>query len=72
MDPAPREVKRINNHWPTDPPSSVGDPDPHVLGLPSPDPLVRGADPDPLVRGADPDPSLFHKCVERTETMPAK
>ncbi len=30
--------------------SSVGDPDPHVLGIP---------DPDPLVRGTDPDPSLF-------------
>ncbi len=40
--------------------SSVGDPDPDVfgppgsglLGLPDPDPLVRGTDPDP-------DPSLF-------------
>jgi hypothetical protein len=29
---------------------SVGDPDPqdpHVFGLPDPDPLVRGMDPDP-------------------------
>jgi hypothetical protein len=26
--------------------------DPHVLGLPDPDPLVKGTDPDP-------DPSLF-------------
>jgi hypothetical protein len=34
--------------------SSVGDPDPHVLGLPDLDPLVRGMDPDP-----DPDSSLF-------------
>jgi hypothetical protein len=33
------------------------------LGLPDPDPLVRGTDPVP-----DPD----HKCVERTEIMPAK
>jgi hypothetical protein len=33
-------------------------PDPHVLGLPDPDPLVRGMDPDPLVRGMDPDPDL--------------
>jgi hypothetical protein len=42
-------------------PVSIKDPDPHVLGLPDPDPLVSGADPDPLVRGADPapDPSLF-------------
>ncbi len=37
------------------------------LGLPDPDPLVRGTDPDPLVRGTHPgtdpdpvpDPSLF-------------
>ena len=30
------------------------------LGLPDPDPLVRGMDPDPdpLVRGMDPDPAL--------------
>ncbi len=29
-------------------------------------------DPDPLVRGTDPDPAPFsHKCVERTEIMPA-
>jgi hypothetical protein len=46
------------------------------LGLPDsdPDPLVRVADPDPLVKVADPDPdpSLSHKCVERTEIMPAK
>jgi hypothetical protein len=35
--------------------SSVGDPDPQVprvLGLPDPDPLVKGIDPDP-------DPFLF-------------
>jgi hypothetical protein len=41
----------------------VGDPDPHVLGL---------LDPDPLVRGKDPAPKPFpfsHKCVE---IMPAK
>ncbi len=25
---------------------SVGDPDPHVLGHPDPDPLFRGTDPD--------------------------
>jgi hypothetical protein len=38
------------------------------LGLldPDPDPLVRGTDPD-----SDPDP-FSHKCVERTEIMPAK
>jgi hypothetical protein len=37
------------------------------LGLPDPDldPLVRGTDPAP-------DPFLSHKCVERTEIMPAK
>jgi hypothetical protein len=29
-------------------------PDPHVLGLPDPDPLVRGMFPDPVT-----DPSLF-------------
>jgi hypothetical protein len=34
--------------------SSVGDPDPHVLGLP--DPEVIGKDPDPT---PEPDPSLF-------------
>ncbi len=34
--------------------------DPHVLGLP---------DPDPLVRGTDPDPSHFYKDVERTKIM---
>jgi hypothetical protein len=34
--------------------SSVGDPDPHVLGLP--DPEVIGKDPDPA---PEPDPSLF-------------
>jgi hypothetical protein len=33
------------------------------LGLP---------DPDPLVRGMDPDPSFSHKGVERTEIMLAK
>ncbi len=26
--------------------ASVADPDPYVLGLPDPDPLVRGKDPD--------------------------
>jgi hypothetical protein len=35
---------------------SVGDPDPHVFGVPDPDPLVGGADPDP---DQPPDPSLF-------------
>jgi hypothetical protein len=35
------------------------------LGLPDPDPLVRGTDPAP-------DSSLFHKGVERTEIMLAK
>jgi hypothetical protein len=30
------------------------DPDPHVLGLLDPDPLVRGMDPDP-----NPDPSII-------------
>ncbi len=34
-------------------------------GLPDPDPVIRDADPDP-------DPSLSHKCVERTEIMPAE
>jgi hypothetical protein len=49
--------------------TSVGDrdpdpEDPHVFGLP---------DPDPLVRGMEPDPSLFsHKGVERTEIMLGK
>ncbi len=45
--------------------SSVGDPEPdpdpqdlHVLGLPDPDPLVRGTDPAPNPATA-PDPSLF-------------
>jgi hypothetical protein len=41
---------------------NVADPDPHVLGHPDPDSLVRGMDtdpdpaldPDPLVRGMDP------------------
>ncbi len=37
------------------------------LGLPDPDPLVRGMDPAP-----DPEPSLFSKNVERTEIMLAK
>jgi hypothetical protein len=37
------------------------------LGLPDPDPLVRGTDPDPAS-----DPSLSYKCVEQTEIMPAK
>jgi hypothetical protein len=32
------------------------------LGLPDPDPLVRGMDPDP-------DPSFSQKDVERTEIM---
>jgi hypothetical protein len=37
------------------------------LGLPDPDPVVRGMDPDP-------DPSLFSYCrrVEQTEIMLAK
>jgi|LakMenEpi03Aug12_release.lakeMendotaPanAssembly.Ray.scaffolds.fasta_scaffold4701321_1 hypothetical protein len=36
--------------------SNVGDPDPHVFGLPDPnlDPNL-----DPFVRGMDPDPTLF-------------
>jgi hypothetical protein len=38
--------------------ASVGDPDPHVLGHPDPDPLVRCMDPDPR-----------HTGVERTEVM---
>ncbi len=29
-------------------------------------------DSDPLVRGAYPDPPFSHKCVERTEIIPAK
>jgi hypothetical protein len=37
------------------------------LGLPDPDPLVRGVDPDP-----DPDPYFSHKGDERTEIMLAK
>jgi hypothetical protein len=28
------------------------------LGLPDPDPLIRGKDPDPLIRGKDPYPAL--------------
>ncbi len=32
------------------------DPDPPVLGLTDPDPLVRGMDPDPAL---DPDPSII-------------
>jgi hypothetical protein len=35
------------------------------LGLPDPDPLVRGTD-------LDPDPSVSYKWVERTEIMLAK
>jgi hypothetical protein len=48
-------------------PGSVPDPDPHFLGLPDPDPLVRGMDPDPLVRGMEPklapdtDPSIINQ-----------
>jgi hypothetical protein len=39
--------------------SSVGFPDPHVLGHP-----------DPSLTGTDPDPSFFsQKYVERTEIM---
>ncbi len=40
--------------------SSVADPnpDPRVLGLPDPDPLVRGMDPDPAL-DPDPDPSII-------------
>ena len=41
-----------------------------LLGLPNPDLLVRGMDPD-LALDPDPDPSLSHKCVGRTEKMPA-
>jgi hypothetical protein len=48
---------------------SAGDPDPHVLGLPDPDPLVRGTDPDPA---PEPDLPFSHKVVERTEIMLAK
>ncbi len=38
--------------------SSVADPDPnpHFLGFPDPDPLVRGMDPDP---DSAPDPSII-------------
>jgi hypothetical protein len=39
------------------------------LGPLDPDPLVRDTDPDP---DSTPDPSLSHRCVEGTETMPAK
>jgi hypothetical protein len=42
---------------------SVSVRDPDSLGLP---------DPDPLVRGPDPDTSLCHKGVERTEIILAK
>jgi hypothetical protein len=35
------------------------------LGLPDPDPLVRGMD-------LDPDPSFSHKGIEGTEIMLAK
>jgi hypothetical protein len=38
------------------PPSSVADP--RFLGLPDPDPLVRGMDPDPDP-APDPDPSII-------------
>jgi hypothetical protein len=43
--------------------------DPHVLVPPGsgPDPIVRGTDPDP-----GPDLLFSHKCVKRTEIMPAK
>jgi hypothetical protein len=34
-------------HWTAS--SSVADPNPHVLGLLDPDPLVRGMDPDPSI-----------------------
>ncbi len=34
------------------------------LGLPDPDPLIRGMDPDPA-----PDLPFSHKCVERSEIM---
>jgi hypothetical protein len=37
-------------------PDPALDPDPPVLGLPDPDPLVRGMDPDPAL---DPDPSII-------------
>jgi hypothetical protein len=46
------------------------------LGLPDPDPLVRGTDPDLAPNpdpAPDPDPSLFsHKGVEWTEIMLVK
>ncbi len=43
------------------------------LGLPDPDPLVRGTDPN-LAPDPDPapDPPFFHKCVEQTKIMLAK
>jgi hypothetical protein len=44
------------------PETSDGDPDSMVLGLPDPDPLVRGMDLDPF----------SHKGVERTERLLAK
>jgi hypothetical protein len=41
------------------------------LGLPDPDPLVRGMDQDPSLDpdpapDPAPDPSLSHRCVERS------
>jgi hypothetical protein len=51
-----RKAKSVDNH--TDPhkeKNNVTDPDPNP-----PDPYVLGLpDPDPLVKGMDPDPSLF-------------
>ncbi len=39
------------------------------LGLPDPDPFVRGTDPDPdpdpLVRGTDPDPALDLSIIKQ-------
>jgi hypothetical protein len=42
----------ISNVRDLDPESDPDPPDPHVFGLPDPDPLVRGTDPAP-------DPFLF-------------
>ncbi len=47
-----------------DPNPDPDPPDPHVLGLPDLDPLVRGMDPDPAL---DPDPSnIMQKIVRKT------
>jgi hypothetical protein len=49
-------MNRIRIFYPA---SSVGIRIRMFLGLPDPDPLVKGTDPDPLVKGTDPEPSLF-------------